>query len=262
MNDYLLEAQQVSLHYPGKRLGLWRREAVAAVDQVSLGLRRGQTLGVVGESGCGKSTLARMMVGLLPPTDGDIRLEQQSILGQGRAARRAFHARVQLVFQDPNAALNPRKSVRRLLDGPLAVLTSLTRRQRRARIAELLDQVGLRPEFAERYPHELSGGQAQRVVIARAIATHPEILVLDEPVSALDVSVQAQVLQLLQRLQQDLGLTYLFISHDLAVVEHLCDDVAVMYFGQVVEHRPARELFRNPEHDYTRTLLSAVPRMP
>jgi len=262
MSGYLLEARNLSRHYPGRRVGLWRREQVAAVDQVSLGLEHGQTLGVVGESGCGKSTLARMLVGLLEPTGGDILLDGQSILGQGRQARRAFHSRVQLVFQDPNAALNPRKTVFRSLDGPLEVLTDMGRSDRRRRIAELLDQVGLRPEFAERYPHELSGGQAQRVVIARAIASQPDILVLDEPVSALDVSIQAQVLQLLKRLQMELGLTYLFISHDLAVVEHLCDQVAVMYFGRVVEHRAAAELFSAPAHDYTRSLLEAVPRMP
>jgi len=262
MSGYLLEARHLSRHYPGRRMGLWRREQVAAVDQVSLGLEHGQTLGVVGESGCGKSTLARMLVGLLEPTGGDILLDGQSILGQGRQARRAFHARVQLVFQDPNAALNPRKTVFRSLDGPLEVLTGMGRADRSRRIAELLDQVGLRPEFAKRYPHELSGGQAQRVVIARAIASQPDILVLDEPVSALDVSIQAQVLQLLKRLQLELGLTYLFISHDLAVVEHLCDQVAVMYFGRVVEHQPAAELFSAPAHDYTRSLLDAVPRMP
>lgn len=261
MSGYLMEARNLSRHYPGRRLGLWQREQLAVVDQVSLGLRQGQTLGVVGESGCGKSTLARMLVGLLEPTGGDILLDGESILGLGRQARRAFHARVQLVFQDPNAALNPRKTVFRSLDGPLEVLTNMGRAERRRRIAELLDQVGLRPEFAERFPHELSGGQAQRVVIARAIATQPDILVLDEPVSALDVSIQAQVLQLLQRLQQELGLTYLFISHDLAVVEHLCDEVAVMYFGEVVEHRPAAELFSAPAHDYTRSLLDAVPRL-
>ena len=262
MAEWLLEAHEVSRHYPGRRLGLWRREQITAVDRVSLGVARGRTLGVVGESGCGKSTLARMLVGLLAPSAGDIRLQGASILGQSRAARRAFHAQVQLVFQDPLAALNPRKPVYRLLDGPLSVLTDLDRRGRRQRIDALLDQVGLRPEFAERYPHELSGGQAQRVVIARAIATRPQVVVLDEPVSALDVSVQAQVLQLLRQLQQELGLTYLFISHDLAVVEQLCDEVAVMQFGRVVEHRPAAELFAAPQHAYTRTLLDAVPRFP
>ena len=261
MSEFLLEARRLSRHFPGRRQRLWRRESVPAVDQVSLGLRAGQTLGVVGESGCGKSTLARMLVGLMLPTSGDILFSGRSILGQSRTAWREYHAQVQLVFQDPNAALNPRKTVRQSLDGPLAILGGMPRAARRHRIAELLDQVGLRPEFAERYPHELSGGQAQRVVIARAIANQPNILVLDEPVSALDVSIQAQVLQLLQRLQRDLGLTYLFISHDLAVVEHFCAEVAVMVNGQVIEHRPTRELFASPAHPYTRSLFAAVPRI-
>jgi peptide/nickel transport system ATP-binding protein len=236
-----------------------KKPELRAVDDVSLSVQPGTTLGIVGESGCGKSTLARMLTGLLPPTSGTIRLEGQPITRLDRAAKRRFHQTVQLVFQDPISSLNPRKTVRQILEGPLEALTDLDHDARRQRVAALMDEVGLRPEFSDRYPHEFSGGQAQRIGIARALAVEPRLLVLDEPVSALDVSVQAQVLRLFRDLQDRRGLTYLFISHDLAVVEALSSEVMVMLQGQVAEAGPRDRVFRHPDHDYTRTLLAAVP---
>ncbi|NBB84154.1 MAG: ATP-binding cassette domain-containing protein [Alphaproteobacteria bacterium] len=256
----ILEARDLSKHFGGgRRLVGGRAPVVKAVDGVDLTIPRGRTLGIVGESGCGKSTLGRMLVGLLEPTAGTIRLDGRPVTGLKGDERLAFHRKVQLVFQDPLSSLNPRKTVRQILEGPLEVLAGMDKPRRAERVAELMDLVSLRPEFVDRYPHEFSGGQCQRIGVARALACEPQLIVLDEPVSALDVSVQAQVLKLLKDLQQRLGLTYVFISHDLAVVENLADDVMVMYFGRVVEHRPRRELFRAPQHDYTKLLLSSVP---
>ncbi len=229
-----------------------------AVKGVTLDIARGAALGVVGESGCGKSTLARMMVGLLPPTSGEVLVEDQPVWINGRA-NPVTRGRVQMVFQDPMSSLNPRKTVADLIAAPMIGLKAMSPTDRRARIAELMDMVGLRPEFARRHPHEFSGGQRQRIGIARALAAAPEVLILDEPVSALDVSIQAQVLDLLGDLRQRLGLTYVFISHDLAVVSHLCERVAVMYFGEVVEHGETAQVLGAPEHDYTRLLISSVP---
>jgi len=258
--DVILEARDLSRHFGGgRRFPGGRAPVIKAVDGVSLTVERGRTLGVVGESGCGKSTLGRMLVGLLEPTAGTIRLDGKPVRGLSGVEKRAFHRKVQLVFQDPMSSLNPRKTVRQILEGPLEVLTSLGRQARRERVEELMALVALRPEFVDRYPHEFSGGQCQRIGIARALACEPALIVLDEPVSALDVSVQAQVLKLLRELQARLGLTYVFISHDLAVVENLCDDVMVMYFGKVVEYAPRRDVFRAPRHDYTRLLLGSVP---
>jgi ABC-type glutathione transport system ATPase component len=237
------------------------RPQVRAVDGVSLEVRRGATLGIVGESGCGKSTLARMMVGLLAPTSGAIWFDGRSIEVLAREDRKALHRRVQMVFQDPTSSLNPRKTVRQILEAPLKALRGLDAAARRARVVELLALVSLRPEFAERHPHEFSGGQLQRIGIARALAAEPDLIVLDEPVSALDVSIQAQVLGLLADLQTRLGLTYVFISHDLAVVEAVSDEVAVMYFGRVVEHGARAQIFAEPRHEYTRLLLASIPRM-
>jgi ABC-type glutathione transport system ATPase component len=236
-----------------------KKPELRAVDGVSLSVMPGTTLGIVGESGCGKSTLARMLTGLIAPTSGTIRLDGRPIARLKGAARQRFHQTVQLVFQDPISSLNPRKTVRQILEGPLEALTDLDRWARRERVAALMDEVGLRPEFTDRYPHEFSGGQAQRIGIARALAVEPRLLVLDEPVSALDVSVQAQVLKLFRDLQQRRGLTYLFISHDLAVVEALASEVMVMLEGKVAEAGPRDQVFRTPRHDYTRTLLAAVP---
>ncbi len=250
-------------------LGDWRNRAAAllgmrsvplrAVDGVSLEVRRGRTLGIVGESGCGKSTLARMMVGLLPPTAGTIELDGRSVETLAREDRQALHRKVQMVFQDPLGSLNPRKTVRAILEAPLKALHGMSQKARRERVAELMSLVSLRAEFTERYPHEFSGGQAQRIGIARALAADPELIILDEPVSALDVSVQAQVLSLLADLQARLDLTYVFISHDLAVVEQISDEVVVMYGGRIVERGSRNEIFADPQHEYTRLLLSSVP---
>ena len=258
--DLILETRALTRHFGGGRnlLGM-RRPVLKAVDGVDLRVPRGSTLGLVGESGCGKSTTGRMIAGLLEPTSGEILLDGKSIHTGTRAERMAFHRKVQMVFQDPLSSLNPRKTVRQILEGPLETLKGMDREARRARVRELMDLVSLRPEFIDRYPHEFSGGQCQRIAVARALGPEPDLLVLDEPVSALDVSVQAQVLRLLRELQQRLGLSYLFISHDLAVVESLCDDIAVMYFGNVVEYAPCRKLFAAPEHDYTRLLLKSIP---
>jgi peptide/nickel transport system ATP-binding protein len=236
-----------------------RRAPLRAVDGVSLEVPRGRTLGIVGESGCGKSTLARMMVGLLPPTAGTIELDGRSVQELAREDRQALHRKVQMVFQDPLGSLNPRKTVRAILEAPLKALHGMDAKARRERVAELMSLVSLRAEFTERYPHEFSGGQAQRIGIARALAADPELIVLDEPVSALDVSVQAQVLSLLADLQARLDLTYVFISHDLAVVETISDEVVVMYLGRVVERGSRDQIFADPQHEYTRLLLSSVP---
>jgi ABC-type oligopeptide transport system ATPase subunit len=235
------------------------RPPLRAVDGVSIEVRRGRTLGVVGESGCGKSTLARMMVGLLQPTAGSIELDGRSVEELAREDRKALHRKVQMVFQDPLGSLNPRKTVRAILEAPLKALHGMDQKARRERVAELMSLVSLRAEFTERYPHEFSGGQAQRIGIARALAAEPELIILDEPVSALDVSVQAQVLSLLAELQKRLDLTYVFISHDLAVVETISDEVVVMYLGRIVERGSREQIFADPQHEYTRLLLSSVP---
>ena len=254
-----LAVEGLDVHYRGRRRLLQPvPSALHAVQDVSLSVARGQALGVVGESGCGKSTLAKAIIGLVKPSNGSIRLDGRETTDIDRLE---FARSLQFVFQDPYSSLNPRRTVRETLDAPLRHLLGLDARARERRVAELLDLVGMRPEFASRYPHEFSGGQRQRVGIARALATDARLLILDEPVSALDVSVQAQVLNLLRTLQSDLGLTYLFIAHDLAVVENLCEDVVVMYRGRIVERSAAEQLFAAPLHPYTRTLLSAVPEM-
>lgn len=240
----------------GKRLIGPPRAQVHAVHPVSLEVQQGETLGIVGESGCGKSTLARMLVGLLPPSAGTIEIEGRAL---DRADPAAFGRLIQYVFQDPVSSLNPRKTIRQIMEAPLRQLLGLRGRDLQARIAELFDAVNLRPEFLDRYPHEFSGGQAQRIGIARALAASPRILILDEPVSALDVSVQAQVLNLLADLKSEFNLTYLFISHDLAVVEAVSDRIAVLYFGSVVETGPAEKVFAAPRHPYTKLLADSAP---
>jgi len=256
----LLQVEQLTRTFGGgRRLLGGNKPAVHAVQGVSLSLREGETLGIVGESGCGKSTLARMLVGLDRPSAGTLRLAGTNFNTKARRGAPPLAATVQYVFQDPVSSLNPRKTIRTTLTAPMVHLLGFDRARREARLKELMDAVHLRVEHLDRYPHEFSGGQAQRIGIARALAADPRIIVLDEPVSALDVSVQAQVLNLLDDLKRRFGLTYVFISHDLSVIESISDRVAVMYFGRIVELAGARELFAAPQHPYTRLLLSSAP---
>lgn len=243
----------------GRTLFGTRLPQVHAVQDISLDIKKGETLGIVGESGCGKSTLARMVVGLDIPTSGRIRLDGEDLVANARNDPHALARQVQYVFQDPLASLNPRKTIRAILEAPLKHLLNLNGTDRARRLEELVVAVNLSPEFLDRYPHEFSGGQAQRIGIARALAADPRIIVLDEPVSALDVSVQAQVLNLLDELKSQFELTYIFISHDLSVVESVSDRVAVLYFGRIAEMAISEELFAAPRHPYTKLLLDSAP---
>ena len=245
----------------GRTLFGGRRHEVKAVRDVTLALHHGETLAVVGESGSGKSTLARMVVGLEKPTSGTMQIDGQDAAILHKEGPRAFGQAIQYVFQDPVASLNPRKRIKQILETPLRLLVGMDSDRRQTRMKELLDAVSMPTDTLERYPHEFSGGQAQRIAIARALAAEPRILVLDEPVSALDVSVQAQVLILLEDLKDEFDLSYLFISHDLAVVECISDRVAVMYYGEVVEEEDADKLFASPQHDYTKKLIGSAPRI-
>ena len=260
MSLNIMELKGVHKRFGGGRKLFGQREPVIhAVSEVTLRVPAGSTLGVVGESGCGKSTLARMLVGLDLPSQGEILFKGRNLAQLLKTDKKRFHQKVQFVFQDTISSLNPRKTVAQILEVPLRNLSNLPAGERHGRISELMDLVNLRPEFVERYPHEFSGGQAQRIGIARALAAQAEMLVLDEPVSALDVSVQAKVLNLLRKLKNELNLTFVFISHDLLVVENLCDWVAVMYLGRVVELAQRSLLFSDPRHPYTKLLLSSVP---
>ncbi len=260
--DALLVVEDLRVHFPvSTGSGLRRQKRfLKAVDGVSLSVRRGEALGLVGESGCGKSTTGLALLRLVEPTAGRVWLDGQEVTAASRSQMRALRRRLTMVFQDPYASLNPRRTIAASVAEPLEI-HGLHRggAARRRRVADLLEMVGLGPQFLRRHPHELSGGQRQRAAIARALAVEPELIVLDEPIASLDVSVQAQVMNLLARLQRELGLTYLFIAHDLAAVEHISDRVAVMYLGRVVEQADAEDLYTDPRHPYTKALLSAVP---
>ena len=255
MSEVLLEARDLVKHFPVRR----SRDVVHAVDGVSLDVRRGETLGIVGESGCGKSTLGRLLVRLQEPTSGTVRFRGDDITKLSRRGLRPFRREMQMIFQDPYASLNPRKRVGQIVADPLQIHRIGTAEETRLRVQELLKVVGLSPDHVNRYPHEFSGGQRQRIGVARALALNPQLIVADEPVSALDVSIQAQVINLLDDLQDDFQLTYVFIAHDLGVVHHVSDRIAVMYLGVVVEIGPSDPLFLQPIHPYTEALLSAIP---
>ncbi len=255
----LIEARDLTKHFPVQRGWLASREVVHAVDGVSLSVRPGETLGVVGESGCGKSTLGRLLLRLLEPTAGAVFFEGQDLSGLRGNALRHKRRDMQIIFQDPYGSLNPRMRVRSIVAEGIEVHDLARGDEKKRRILELLDRVGLRRDAYDRFPHEFSGGQRQRIGIARALAVEPKLIVADEPVSALDVSIQAQIINLLQDLQEQMGLTYVFIAHDLRVVEHISHRVAIMYLGKIVELAESVELYRNPRHPYTRALLSAVP---
>jgi len=257
----LLQAEHVIKYFPIKRGIVIQREVarVHAVDDVSLEVQRGETLGLVGESGCGKSTLGRSFVRLFPLTGGRIFFDGQDISTLSRRGMRPLRRELQIIFQDPYASLNPRKRVGQIVGAPLAIHGIGDRRERKRQVQELLEKVGLSPEHYNRYPHEFSGGQRQRIGVARALALRPKLVIADEPVSALDVSIQAQVINLLADLQEDFELTYVFIAHDLGVVRHVSDRIAVMYLGKIVELSPAEELYERPIMPYTEALLSAVP---
>lgn len=258
----ILSVKNIKKYFPIKK-GLLLREVgqVKAVDDVSFEIMPGETLGLVGESGCGKSTLGRTLIRLYEPTSGEIIFKDKNFLSLKGESLRQARKEIQMIFQDPFASLDPRMTIDQILSEPLKVHGLENREERRKKVENIIDIVGLKKEYLNRYPHEFSGGQRQRISIARSIMLNPDLVIADEPVSALDVSIQAQILNLLKDLQKEFHLTYLFISHDLSVVEHLCDRIAVMYLGKIVEIAPRDELFNNPKHPYTKALIEAIPRV-
>ncbi|PIV19852.1 MAG: hypothetical protein COS40_15705 [Deltaproteobacteria bacterium CG03_land_8_20_14_0_80_45_14] len=260
MTEPLLEVKNLKKHFPIKG-GIFSKPIgyVYAVNGVSFYLNKGESLGLVGESGCGKSTTARAILRLIEPTEGEILFEGRDVCKLDHQEMRSIRRNMQIVFQDPYASLDPRRTVEQIIGEPLDVFHISTKKERKERIASLLQKVGLSPDHARRYPHEFSGGQRQRIGIARALALNPKLIIGDEPVSALDVSIQAQVINLLEDIQKEFKLSYIIIAHDLAVVEHVCDRIAVMYLGRIVELAKDRELYTSPLHPYTVALLSAIP---
>ncbi|MDO4288544.1 MAG: dipeptide ABC transporter ATP-binding protein [Eubacterium sp.] len=255
--EVLLEVKNLKKWFPVKTSG--GKGYVKAVDGVSFVLHSGETLGVVGESGCGKSTMGRSVLRLIEPTEGKVIFEGTDITALSKKELRAHRKEIQMMFQDPYASLNPRMTVGEIIGEPLEIQTKMSKEEREERVLEVMKIVGLNPNYIRRYPHEFSGGQRQRIGIARAIILQPKLLVCDEPVSALDVSIQAQIINLMDKLQEELGIAYMFISHDLSVVRHISDKVAVMYLGHIVEYAEKDELYNNPQHPYTIALLSVIP---
>ncbi|MEO9656046.1 peptide ABC transporter ATP-binding protein [Marinomonas sp.] len=260
-SNLILKAENLKQHYQVKQ-GLFKPDAVVkAVDGVSFTLEKGKTLAVVGESGCGKSTLGRMLTMIETPTEGRLACEGEDLLTLTKAAQQTLRQKIQIIFQNPYGSLNPRKKVGDILEEPLVINSPLNKAERKRKALAMMEKVGLKTEHYDRYPHMFSGGQRQRIAIARGLMLDPQVIVADEPVSALDVSVQAQVLNLMMDLQNEFGLSYVFISHDLSVVEHIADDVMVMYLGKVVEQGSAKQLFETPRHPYTQALLSSTPQL-
>ncbi len=259
-NGYLLKVDDLKTWFPVKK-GLMRKTVgyIRAVNGVSFAIKSGQTLGLVGESGCGKTTVARSIVRLVPATAGEVIFEDTDVLSADKKKLRQIRKNISIIFQDPYGSLNPRMTVGDIVGEPLKVQKGIRGSELTEQVAMLLSKVGLAPEYINRYPHEFSGGQRQRIGVARALALRPKLVICDEPVSALDVSIQSQILNLLKDLQDEFGLTYLFIAHDLAVVEFFCDVVAVMYMGKIVEEADSQELYHNPLHPYTKALMSAIP---
>ena len=262
IDNYLLKVDNLKTYFPIKK-GLLRRTVgyVKAVDGISLGIRKGQTVGLVGESGCGKTTVARSIVRLVPATGGRVIFDQVDVLSADKVKLRQLRRQISLIFQDPFGSLNPRMTIGNTIGDPLKIQRRVSGSELIERVRILLSKVGLSPDHINRYPHEFSGGQRQRIGVARALALEPKLVICDEPVSALDVSIQSQILNLLKDLQAEFGLTFLFIAHDLAVVEFFCDIVAVMYMGRIVERAASQELYQNPLHPYTRALMSAIPQV-
>lgn len=261
-NNLLLNVEDLKTYFAVKK-GLLRRTVgyIKAVDGVSFGIRKGQTLGLVGESGCGKTTAARTIIRLIPSTSGSVTFGGLDVLKARKKQLQSLRRQITIIFQDPYSSLNPRMTVGDIIGESVRIHKRLGRSEVASQVGEILKRVGLSPEYINRYPHEFSGGQRQRIGVARALVLRPELVICDEPVSALDVSIQSQILNLLKDLQDDFGLTFLFIAHDLAVVEFLCDLIAVMYLGKIVERADSKELYNNPLHPYTRALISVIPKV-